>query len=73
MKTARTYFADEGEAIQQFSYDAWGNRRDPYTWTGSVSQLPMFGRGFTGHEHLFSFGLINMNGRCYDPVKFVFS
>jgi RHS repeat-associated protein len=25
-------------------------------------------RGFTGHEHLPEFGLINMNGRMYDPL-----
>ncbi|RYG50005.1 MAG: hypothetical protein EOO01_11670, partial [Chitinophagaceae bacterium] len=25
-------------------------------------------RGFTGHEHLTNFNLINMNGRMYDPV-----
>ncbi|MFY7883555.1 MAG: RHS repeat-associated core domain-containing protein, partial [Dolichospermum sp.] len=25
-------------------------------------------RGFTGHEHLDEFGLINMNNRLYDPV-----
>ncbi|MCE7043814.1 RHS repeat-associated core domain-containing protein [Dyadobacter sp. CY312] len=25
-------------------------------------------RGYTGHEHLDRFGLINMNGRMYDPV-----
>jgi RHS repeat-associated protein len=25
-------------------------------------------RGFTGHEHLPQFGLINMNGRLYDPL-----
>ena len=68
METARTYLYDKSEALQEFSYDAWGNRRDPYTWTGSIAQLPMFDRGFTGHEHLFSFGLINMNGRMYDPV-----
>lgn len=24
--------------------------------------------GFTGHEHLDDFGLINMNGRMYDPI-----
>ena len=24
-------------------------------------------RGFTGHEHLDAFGLINMNARLYDP------
>ncbi|MDR2002373.1 MAG: glycohydrolase toxin TNT-related protein, partial [Prevotella sp.] len=27
-----------------------------------------FHRGYTGHEHLAEFGLINMNGRMYDPV-----
>ena len=27
-----------------------------------------FGRGFTGHEHLPWFGLINMNARLYDPL-----
>lgn len=26
------------------------------------------GRGFTGHEHLPWFNLVNMNGRLYDPV-----
>ena len=28
----------------------------------------MLDRGFTGHEHLSFFGLINMNARLYDPV-----
>ena len=27
-----------------------------------------FDRGFTGHEHLDMFGLINMNARLYDPL-----
>lgn len=27
-----------------------------------------FGRGYTGHEHLNQFGLINMNARLYDPI-----
>ena len=68
MKTARTYFADESEALQEFSYDAWGNSRDPYTWRGTTTTHCMFDRGFTGHEMLYDFGLINMNGRMYDPV-----
>ena len=25
-------------------------------------------RGYTGHEHLAMFGIINMNGRVYDPI-----
>ncbi|MBQ8957297.1 MAG: hypothetical protein IJ057_02140 [Bacteroidales bacterium] len=48
------------------SFDAWGNMRDPDTWTGTAAQQPMFDRGFTGHEHLNAFNLINMNGRVYD-------
>ena len=28
----------------------------------------LLGRGFTGHEHLPLFGLINMNARLYDPA-----
>ncbi len=57
-----------GTVEQQLSYDAWGNLRNPVTWSGSFTGTPMFDRGFTGHEHLYNFGLINMNGRMYDPV-----
>ncbi len=57
---------------QRLSFDAWGNPRDPDTWTGTITQQPMFDRGFTGHEHLEMFGLINMNGRMYDPVMSTF-
>ncbi len=58
----------EGVVEQELSFDAWGTRRNPETWHSS-SQLsePMFDRGFTGHEHLYAFGLVNMNGRMYDP------
>jgi RHS repeat-associated protein len=47
-----------------------GNRRDPATWRAfaDTPPEPLFDRGFTGHEHLDVFGLINMNGRVYDPV-----
>jgi RHS repeat-associated protein len=58
----------DGVVEQRLSYDAWGNLRNPNTWSGSFSGTPMFDRGFTGHEHLYDFGLINMNGRMYDPV-----
>jgi RHS repeat-associated protein len=37
-----------------------GNRRNPYTWRNSgLWQHACFDRGFTGHEHLDSFQLIN--------------
>ena len=29
-------------------------------------------RGYTLHEHYDDFGLINMNGRVYDPFKSTF-
>jgi len=56
--------------LQELSFDAWGDRRNPATWrsfTGTPPE-PLFDRGFTGHEHLYAFGLINMNGRMYDPL-----
>ncbi|MCK9452643.1 MAG: polymorphic toxin type 23 domain-containing protein [Bacteroidales bacterium] len=60
---------EDGKQVDEQSYDAWGNRRNPSTWqtTGSW-QMPRYDRGFTGHEHLDGFQLINMNGRMYDPV-----
>ena len=58
----------DGSVEQRLSYDAWGNLRNPDTWSGSFTGTPMFDRGFTGHEHLYNFGLINMNGRMYDPI-----
>ena len=61
-----------GNIEQELSFDAWGNLRDPDTWlnysTTEPAEAPMFDRGFTGHEHITAFGLINMNGRCYDPL-----
>lgn len=61
---------DEGSIEQEQSFDAWGNPRNPETWLNESAFAPMFGRGFTGHEHLHLLGndLINMNGRMYDPV-----
>ena len=58
----------QGNIEQEQSFDAWGNMRDPDTWNGEYNRPIMFDRGFTGHEHLNSFGLINMNGRMYDPI-----
>ena len=64
-----TTITDASGAIQQeLSYDAWGNLRNPATWSGSFTGTPLIDRGFTSHEHLYDFGLINMNGRMYDPV-----
>ena len=61
-----------GGIVQKFSYDAWGNRRDPLTGVVlSSSELAsansVTSYGYTGHEHIDEFGLINMNARIYDP------
>jgi len=46
-----------------------GRRRNPANWTYDSVPLPQYmHRGYTFHEMLDEFGLINMNGRCYDPV-----
>ena len=68
-----TVITDEhGEVEQEVSFDAWGNLRNPETWANysenETYEEPMFDRGYTGHEHLAAFGLINMNGRMYDPT-----
>ena len=39
-----------------------------FIYDTDCTDAPLFDRGFTGHEHLYDFGLINMNGRVYDPL-----
>ena len=60
-----------GTLVAEYSYDPWGRLRDPETleiyYPGDEPEL-FLGRGFTGHEHLGWFGLINMNARLYDPL-----
>ncbi|MDO8897529.1 MAG: RHS repeat-associated core domain-containing protein, partial [Bacteroidales bacterium] len=65
-----TITGENGNLLQELSFDAWGNRRNPNTWRAfaTTPAEPLFDRGFTGHEHLYGFQLINMNGRMYDPV-----
>ena len=58
-----------------YSFNAWGERRELQAYDGSLT-APLFSdpadyitsRGYTGHEHIDAFDLINMNGRAYDPV-----
>ena len=47
------------------SYDAWSRQTVEYDGIG-------FRRGYTGHEMLPEFGLVNMNGRLYDSALGVF-
>jgi RHS repeat-associated protein len=56
--------------ITEFSFDAWGRRRDKDDWSYTLTSEPALfaDRGFTAHEFLSDFNLYNMNGRLYDPV-----
>lgn len=51
----------QGNAVFRASYDAWGRQTVTLNTIG-------FRRGYTGHEMMPEFGLINMNGRLYDPL-----
>jgi len=58
---------------ESYSYDAWGRKRksdnwDDYNMTSGSNSNSLLYRGYTGHEHLDDVGLINMNGRMYDPL-----
>lgn len=60
-----------GTDLQHLSYDAWGRLRNPsnqQVYSAASTPTILLGRGYTGHEQLTDFGLINMNGRLYDPV-----
>ena len=56
-----------GNIVEEYNYDPWGRRRNPTNWSYSNVATPTYTQhGFTGHEHLDMFNLINMNGRIYD-------
>jgi len=72
---------DAGNVVFEQNFDPWGRKRNPNDWSYDFSSyvpptvpsgLPdpniWLTRGFTGHEHLDEFALINMNGRMYDPI-----
>lgn len=63
-------FDGTGTIIKENSFDAWGRNRNPQTWAAlsPVGTSDGWDRGYTGHEHLSQFGIINMNGRLYDPL-----
>jgi RHS repeat-associated protein len=55
--------------IQSCHFDPWGNRKLYNNWSqNNTASSFLFSRGFTSHEHLDVFKIINMNARLYDPV-----
>jgi len=64
-------YNQSGTMLEEYSYDAWGRRRDPIDWdylAAGLNPSQLITRGYTMHEHLDNNALINMNGRLYDPV-----
>lgn len=49
-----------GDVVEKRFFDAWGNLK--------AGTMAITDRGYTGHEHLPTLGLINMNARIYDPI-----
>ena len=58
-------FDENANKVFDAEYDAWGKQTIRKNDIGLI-------RGYTGHEMLDDFGVINMNGRLYDPALGVF-
>lgn len=59
----------EGNLVEKRLFDAWGNIKQVIHQDDTINKtLGIIDRGYTGHEHLQSLGLIHMNGRLYDPA-----
>ena len=59
-----------GAVLERMAYDPWGKRRNPNGVVDPNDTLAggQTDRGYTNHEHIDSLGLINMNGRVFDPA-----
>lgn len=69
--TIRSVF-DDNNANYSVNFDAWGVIRDQTSGALIHNQKPVgfpdwLYRGYTGHEHYYELGLINLNARLYDP------
>jgi RHS repeat-associated protein len=55
--------------VEKRHFDAWGTILEVADGSNNSlnCRLKFFDRGYTGHEHLQSVGLIHMNARLYDP------
>ncbi len=64
--------ASDGVVVEKRYFDAWGNLKGITNAQQQLitnnPQMVFMERGYTGHEHLQSVGLINMNARIYDPI-----
>ena len=59
----------DGNIAERRHFDPWGQLIKVEDAAGNtLDKLTLLDRGFTGHEHLQTVGLIHMNGRLYDPA-----
>ncbi len=64
---------ESGNVDEKYAYDPWGARRNVDDWSQKDTRTHwLTNRGYTGHEHIDAFGIINMNGRVYDPLTSMF-
>jgi len=64
---------ESGNIVERYAFDPWGTRRNPDQWEQKDTRTKWItNRGYTGHEHLDAFNIINMNGRVYDPATGMF-
>ena len=69
-----------GAIKERRQFDAWGLLKKCYknnvevatTTFNDVDFELLTDRGYTGHEHFFSVGIIHMNARLYDPILHTF-
>ena len=60
---------EEGNIAERRHFDPWGQVVKVEDSAGNtLDKLTLLDRGYTGHEHLQTIGLIHMNGRLYDPA-----
>ena len=60
---------ENGNIAERRHFDPWGQPIKIADGAGNtLDKLTLLDRGFTGHEHLQTVGLIHMNGRLYDPA-----
>jgi RHS repeat-associated protein len=59
-----------GVVVERLAYDPWGKRRFINGTADTLDAITSVNidRGFTMHEHIDEMGIINMNGRIYDPL-----
>ncbi len=64
---------EDGNVVERYAYDPWGARRNSEKWEEKDQRANhLIDRGYTGHEHIDAFAIINMNGRIYDPLTATF-